>query len=85
MAACSAAAVTKDQVAAICKDKAAGNTNCTCFSDALAKNLTPEQFNKVAQGIEDNRRFTGFIPADLADDATIAATIASAEQSCPAA
>jgi hypothetical protein len=85
MAACSAAAVTKDQVAAICKDKSSGSMNCTCFSDELVKNLTPEQFTKVAQGIEDNRRFTGFIPANLADDATIAATIATAEQSCPAA
>lgn len=84
LSACSAAAVSKDQVLALCKDKAGSSLNCTCFTDALSTNLSPEQFAKVATAIEENRRFSGFLPASVADDEAVGATVSQAQQSCPA-
>lgn len=85
LAACSAEAGGGDQLATVCGEKASSSLNCTCFSTALQTNLAPEQFERVARAIGENRRYTGFIPANLADDATIGASISAAQASCPAA
>lgn len=84
LAACSEAAIGKDQVAALCKDKAGSSLNCSCFTDALSANLTPEQFATVAKAIDENRRFSGFIPPNAVDDEAVGATVTLAQQSCPA-
>jgi hypothetical protein len=85
LAACSGEAGGKDQLASVCSEKARGSINCSCFTTALQTNLAPEQFEMVARAVGENRRFTGFIPTNLADDATIGASIAQAQASCPAA
>jgi hypothetical protein len=83
LGACSAqAAAGKDQLASVCSDKAGSSLNCSCFATALETNLAPEQFARVAAAIDENRRYTGFIPANLADDAALSATITEARMSC---
>jgi len=84
VAACSEASIGKDQLAAICGEKAGSSLNCSCFTDALQTSLPPEQFAKVAKAIDENRRYTGFIPADLSDDPSIGAGITQAQASCAA-
>ena len=84
VSACSEAPVGKEQLATICGEKAGSSLNCTCFTDALQTSLPPEKFAKVAKAIEENRRFTGFIPTTLVDDASISAAIMQAETSCAA-
>jgi hypothetical protein len=84
VSACSEAPIGKDQLATICGEKAGSSLNCSCFTDSLQTNLPPEQFAKVAKAIEENRRFTGFIPVDLGDDPTIGASITQAQTSCAA-
>ena len=85
LAACGAeASVGKDQLATICGEKTGGSVNCSCFTDALETNLKPEEFAKVAKAIDANRRYTGFIPADLSDDPSIGAGITQAQASCAA-
>ncbi len=84
VSACSEAPIGKDQLATICGEKAGSSLNCSCFTDALQTSLPPEQFAKVAKAIEENRRFTGFIPANLVDDANIGAGIMQAQTSCAA-
>lgn len=84
LSACGEAAVGKDQLATLCGEKAGGSLNCSCFATALQTNLAPEQFQKVAKAIDENRRFTGFIPANLADDEAIGASISQAQTSCAA-
>jgi hypothetical protein len=84
LSACGAAADGKAQLATVCGEKAGASLNCSCFADALATNLPPEQFDKVAKAIDANRRYTGFIPANLADDMTVGATITAAQMTCPA-
>ncbi len=84
VSACSEAPIGKEQLATICGEKAKSSLDCSCFTDSLQTNLPPEQFAKVAKAIEENRRFTGFIPVDLGDDPAIGAGIAQAETSCKA-
>lgn len=84
LSACSEAPVSKDQLATICGEKAGSALNCSCFTDTLQTNLPPEQFAKVAKAIEENRRFSGFIPATLGDDPSIGASITAAQTSCAA-
>jgi hypothetical protein len=84
LVACSADAAGKDELASVCGEKAGRSIDCSCFTTALETNLQPEQFARVAQAIDENRRYTGFIPASLADDAALGATITQAQMSCPA-
>ncbi len=84
VSACGEATVGKDQLASICGEKAGSSLNCSCFTDALQTNLPPEQFAKVAKAIDENRRFTGFIPANLSDDPAIGESITQAQTSCAA-
>ena len=82
LGACSAATAGKPQVVAACEQKMGAGANCTCFSDALEKGLTAEEFAKVAKGIDDNKSFAGLLPTNLSDDAKIGALVAEASQSC---
>lgn len=84
LGACSADAAGKDELASVCGEKAGRSIDCSCFTTALETNLAPDQFARVAQAIDENRRYTGFIPANLADDVTVGATITQAQMSCPA-
>jgi hypothetical protein len=77
-------AIGKDQLATICGEKTGGTVNCSCFTDALATQLQPEQFAKVAKAIDENRRYTGFVPGEIANDATLGATVTQAQLSCAA-
>jgi hypothetical protein len=82
MAACSAAAAGKPQVAEVCTSKMGSEQKCACFADAVEQGLTPEEFATVAKGVDDNRRFNGLLPANLADDPKIGAVVAQASNSC---
>jgi hypothetical protein len=84
LSACGEAAVGKDQLASICGEKAASSVNCSCFTDALETNLAPEQFARVAKAIDDNRRYTGLVPSEIANDASIGGTVTEAQLSCAA-
>jgi len=77
-------AASKDLLATICGEKEGADLNCSCFADTLATNLTPEKLDSVAKAIDGNRRGTRFIPASLADDAEVSATINAARMSCSA-
>lgn len=80
--ACSEAPIGKEQLATICGEKAGPSLNCSCFSDALQTNLAPEQFQRVAKAIDENRRFTGLVPDNLAVDASVGESITQAQMSC---
>jgi hypothetical protein len=84
VSACSEAPVGKDQLATICGEKGGSGLNCSCFTDKLQAELPEEQFARVAKAIEENRRFSGFLPATLGDDPSIGATIMQAQTSCAA-
>lgn len=84
LGACSAAAAGKDQVASVCSEKSASSINCSCFTAALESNLAPEQFARVAKAIEENRRFSGLVPGEIANDASLGLTVAQAQLSCAA-
>lgn len=84
LAACGEANVGKDQLATICGEKTGGSVNCSCFTDALETGLAPDQFAKVAKAIDENRRYTGFVPGEIANDATLGAVVTQAQLSCAA-
>lgn len=84
VSACSEAPIGKEQLATICGEKAAGALNCSCFTDALQTSLAPEQFQKVARAIDENRRFTGLVPDSVAGDASLGDSVTQAQVSCAA-
>ncbi len=84
VSACSEVSVGKDQLATICGEKAGKGLNCSCFTDKLQTELPADQFARVAKAIEENRRFSGFLPVTLGDDPSIGATIMQAQASCAA-
>lgn len=84
VSACSEAPIGKEQLATICSEKAASTLNCSCFTDALQSSLAPEQFQKVAKAIDENRRFTGLVPDSVAGDASLGDSITQAQMSCTA-
>jgi hypothetical protein len=85
LAACSSeAAVGKDQLATLCGEKSSSTLNCSCFTDALETNLAPEQFARVAKAIDENRRFTGLVPSEIANDASLGGPVTDAQLSCAA-
>lgn len=85
LTACSGeASVGKEQLATLCGEKAASSLNCSCFTDALQTGLAPEQFARVAKAIDENRRYTGFVPEEIANDATLGTTVTQAQLSCAA-
>ena len=80
----SEATVGKDQLATLCGEKAAGSLNCSCFTDTLETSLEPEQFARVAKAIDENRRFSGLVPNEIANDATLGTPVTQAQLSCAA-
>jgi hypothetical protein len=84
LSACGEAAVGKEQLASLCGEKASGSLNCTCFTQALETNLAPEQFARVAKAIDENRRYTGFVPGEIANDATLGMKVTEAQLNCAA-
>ena len=85
LAACSSeAAVGKDQLATLCGEKSGGSLNCSCFTDQLETTLAPEQFARVAKAIDANRRYSGFVPNEIANDATLGTVVTQAQLSCAA-
>jgi predicted component of type VI protein secretion system len=85
LAACSSeTAVGKDQLATLCGEKSSSSLNCSCFTDQLETNLAPEQFARVAKAIDQNRRFSGLVPNEIANDATLGTTVTQAQLSCAA-
>jgi len=83
LAACGGeAAVGKEQLATICGEKTSGSLNCSCFTDALATKLAPDQFARVAKAIDENRRYTGFVPGEIANDTQLGVTVTEAQLSC---
>jgi len=84
LSACGEAAVGKEQLASICGEKAASSVNCSCFTDALEANLAPEQFARVAKAIDDNRRYSGLVPGEIANDSSLGDPVTQAQLTCAA-
>lgn len=82
LSACGEAQMGKEQLASICGEKASSSVNCSCFTTALETNLEPEQFARVVRAIDDNRRYTGFVPGEIANDATLGAMVTTAQLNC---
>ncbi|HOZ28043.1 MAG TPA: hypothetical protein PLH23_15310 [Hyphomonadaceae bacterium] len=80
--ACSAAAAGKPQIAGACSTKMGSEKGCACLADALEQSLTPEEFGRVAQAMEDNKRFSDMLPSNLSNDPKIAGVFATASLSC---
>lgn len=82
-AACSGATVGKTEVAGVCNSKMGSAQGCACLADALEKNLTPEEFTRVAKGIDENKRYSSdMLPSHLSNDAKIGEVFAVATTSC---
>jgi hypothetical protein len=81
MSGCGGAA-GKSQLAEVCSAKMSSTQKCSCFSDALEKGLSAEEFTKVAQAIDDNKRFNGLLPSTLSSDPSLSAKINDASQAC---
>lgn len=84
LAACGEATVGKDELASICGQKAQGSLNCSCFTQTLETSLQPEQFARVVKAIDENRRYTGFVPGEISNDATLGGMVTQAQLSCAA-
>ncbi|HVY88656.1 MAG TPA: hypothetical protein VG942_07300 [Hyphomonadaceae bacterium] len=80
---CGAAKATKADFAQVCLQRL-GNAQakCTCYVDSIEKALSPEKFATVAQGVYDNRQFTGMIPESVMGDAQISGAITDANTAC---
>lgn len=84
LSACGEAAVGKEQLASICGEKAGNTVNCSCFTDQLEANLAPEQFARVAKAIDDNRRYNGLVPSEIANDGSLGDSVTQAQLTCAA-
>lgn len=82
LSACGEAPPGKEQLASICSQKAASSVNCSCFTATLETNLEPEQFARVVKAIDDNRRYTGLVPGEIANDASLGVKVTEAQLSC---
>jgi hypothetical protein len=82
LSACGAAPMGKEQLASICGEKASSSVDCSCFTTALETNLAPEQFARVVKAIDDNRRFTGFVPGEIANDTSLGTMVNEAQLNC---
>jgi hypothetical protein len=79
---CGAAAAGKPQLTEACNAKMGSVQKCTCFADTLEKGLTPEEFGKIAQAIDDNKRFSELVPGSLLKDAKLSSAITEASLAC---
>jgi hypothetical protein len=82
VAACSAAAAGKPEVAGACSSKMGSETKCACFADALEKNLTPEEFGQVATAMEANKLSSAMLPNNLSTNEKISGVFTQATMSC---
>lgn len=82
LSACGEAPLGKEQLASICGEKASSSVNCSCFTSALEANLEPEQFARVVKAIDDNRRYTGLVPGEIANDASLGVKVTEAQLNC---
>ena len=70
--ACSGAKAGKTELSEVCLDRMGGaEANCSCYVQALEEGLSPELFQRVAQGAYDNRRYSGMVPVALSSDPAI--------------
>jgi hypothetical protein len=81
--ACGAAKAGKTQLTEVCLDRMGGSqTNCSCYVEAIEKELSPELFQRVAQGAYDNRRYSGMVPAEVSNDPAIGSALQTATSTC---
>ncbi len=76
------AAAGKPQLTEACNAKMSSAQKCTCFADTLEKGLTPEEFGKVAQAIDDNKRFSELVPGSVLKDVKLSSAITEASLAC---
>src|SRR5262249_37261406 len=82
-AGCGAAQASKAQFSEVCLEKMGGSqAKCACYVDSLSASLSPDQFNKTAQAVIDNRRFVGLLPEELNRDGTIESATTTAAKTC---
>ena len=55
---------------------------CACYVDSLSAALSPDEFNKTAQAVVDNRRFVGLVPEELNRDRVIESATTTAAKTC---
>lgn len=81
--ACGAAQAGKTQLTEVCLDRMGGSqANCSCYVEAIEKELSPELFQRVAQGAYDNRRYSGMVPAEVSRDPAIGSALQTATTTC---
>lgn len=81
--ACSAAKAGKTELTEVCLDRMGGSqANCSCYVEAIERELSPELFQRVAQGAYDNRRYSGMVPVALSSEPAIGSALQAATASC---
>lgn len=81
-AACSAQA-GEAEFSQVCMEKMGGSqAKCACYVKSVLAELTPDKFNKFAQGVVDNRRFAGLMTEALENDQAISAAASNATKTC---
>ncbi len=81
--ACGAAKAGKTELTEVCLDRMGGSqANCSCYVEAIERELSPELFQRVAQGAYDNRRYSGIVPAEVSRDPAIGSALQTATTTC---
>jgi hypothetical protein len=81
--ACGAAEAGRAEFTEICLDRMGGaQEKCSCYVASIEKELSPENFARVAQAAYDNRRFNGMLPAQVSTDPAIGSAVQTATMSC---
>jgi hypothetical protein len=78
-----AAQAGKAELTQVCLDRMGGSqANCSCYVEAIERELSPELFQRVAQGAYDNRRYSGMVPVALSREPAIGSALQTATTAC---
>jgi len=81
--ACGAAEAGRAEFTEVCLDRMGGaQEKCSCYVASIEKELSPEDFARVAKAVHENRRFTGMLPAHVSSDPAISPVVQTATMSC---
>jgi hypothetical protein len=81
--ACGGAKAGKTELTEVCLDRLGGSAaNCSCYVEAIERELSPELFQRVAQGAYDNRRYSGMVPVALSSEPAIGSALQAATTAC---
>ena len=75
----------KAELAQACMQRMGGvQQKCDCYVASIEKALTPDQFSQLAQGVYDNRNYSGadWLPNNISRIPAIGAALHDATASC---